>query len=148
MIQKGTLPTTGQIELVIDEEQLKMLERGLINEIRTSAIISFPDQPTVSKKKIYFTINFSHSPGTHQSITQTVSSNSTFLNNNTVTGLSRARNYMVDQLITRNSWLLFGELEGENRIPMIILLSISLNIATYSFKKRDEELKEFNPHLN
>ncbi len=148
MMQKGSLPTVGQIELELDESKLKMLERGLINELPITATISLPHKPTETKKIIKIILLLVSAPGSHESTSKIVSAGSNMFNEQTANGLARASNYFLDKIIARNSWLLFGKIQGENPVPIIILFSINFNIGTYSFRKTGETDKEFNPRLN
>jgi len=148
MVQKGTLPTVGQIEFDLDESKLGMLERRLVNELPVTAVISFPDKPTETKKRIQIILQMAACPGAHESISKSVSAGSNILNNSTATGLARANNYMMDKIISKSSWLLFGKLAGENPVPIIVLFCVRLNLGTYSFKKKEESTKDFNPQLN
>lgn len=149
MIQKGTLPIVGQIEIEFDESQWDMLYKRLINEFLTEAIILFPDQPSVSKKKIRVVINRAVKPGTFISTTRTGSGEiSNYLDQPTTTGLARAQYYFMDNLVARNSWMLFSKLQGDNPVPIIILFNPILNLGTYSFKKKEEGMKDFNPQNN
>jgi len=148
MVQKGSLPTVGQIEFDLDESKLGMLERRLVNELPVTAVISFPDKPTETKKRIQIILQMAACPGAHESISKSVSAGSNILNNSTATGLARANDYMMDKIIYKSSWLLFGKLAGENPVPIIVLFCVRLNLGTYSFKKKEESTKDFNPQLN
>ena len=148
MLQKGSLPTVGQIEFDLDEARLNMLEKRLINELPLTATISFPDNPKETKKIIRIILELAASPGSHESISKSISAGSNLLSKSTATGLARAGDYMMDKIISKNSWLLFGKIAGENPTPIIILFCIRFNLGTFSFKKKEESAKEFNPQLN
>jgi hypothetical protein len=149
MLQKGSLPITGQVQIEFNETQWDMLCKRLINEFPIDVIILFPDEPSMSKKKIAVIAQKTIRPGTFISVTHTGAGEiSNALDQPTVTGLARAQYYFMDNLIVKNSWILFGKIQGDNPVPIIILFNPILNMGTYSFKKKEETSESFNAQLN
>ncbi len=63
MTQKGSLPLSGKIDFQFNEALLSTVAKGLIPETIIEAIISFPDQPEKTPKKISVTVNDVTTPG-------------------------------------------------------------------------------------
>ncbi len=148
MQQIGPLPVTGQIQFEFDENQFKMLQNRLINEVLIDATISFPHNPSKGMKKIKITMKKAFGPGNHITQSHTVGYRSSDMNESTMSGLGRAQNYLLDEIIVKNSWLLFGTVHGSNNLPIIIIFLKEMKYGTYSFKKKDEDAATFNPALN
>lgn len=148
MEQKGSLPTTGQIDFVLNEVQLGFLKQGLINQFSMDAIISWPDNPLETKKKIKLYIEAVKSPGSVRAQTVYGRHKSNFLNENTMQGVSRTQIYLMDKILFPSSWILFGKLQGDNPIPIVILFYPQLTLGIYSFKRKEETLMQFNPQMN
>ena len=148
-VQHGPLPTTGQIVFQFDPAQASMLSRGLISSFLIKATISFPDQPEITAKIIEVSIKKAIDGQSTDWSTRT----SSFLTDITdatdaTTGIVRAKNYLMDQIMHKNSWLLFGNLEGPNKNPIVIMFYTIGNIGTYSLKRKEEVWKPFDPQLN
>ena len=148
MTQRGPLPNTGQINFELNETQLDMLMKGLINSFPMEAIVSYPENPSLGKKKLRLIIEVAYSPGLFIAVTQTGKTLSNLLNKKVADGLSRSCDYFMDNIIAPNSWVLMGRLQGDDPVPIIILFNPTMNLGTYSFKKKEETMREFNPQNN
>jgi hypothetical protein len=148
MLQKGSLPLTGQIIFDFDESQIRLITRNLVSKITISAIISFPDKPETAKKKIEVTIVKAQDPAKINSESILKKAESNFLPPETLHGVCRAQGYLFDNIISKNCWLLFGFLEGPKQIPITIVFYTTIKIGVYSFKKPEETGKEFGMSLN
>jgi hypothetical protein len=146
--KRGSLPISGQIDFILDDVQLNLLKNGLINKFLMDAIISWPDNPSETKKKIKLIIESAESPGSVKAETSSGRHNSNFLDENTMRGISRAEIYMMNRILIPKTWILFGRLQGDNPLPIIIMFYVELNFGTYSFKKDKETLEQFNFRLN
>ncbi len=148
MPQKGTLPLTGQVTVAIDDPRLELLRSGLITEIRMEGIFSFPHDTSLSHKKVRLCIVHAHPPGGHVANSVVRNSQSDFLSVETVNGIARGMRYLTDKVFIPRSWLLFGFLDGEKKIPIIIVYCPLFQFGVYSFKREEEKLAAFNPQLN
>lgn len=148
MIQKGSLPLTGQITLHIDTDIFEILDSRLMLEFPINGVLSFPDNPEVSKKKVGIILKKVSRPGTHNVETMTGNIITRAYPQETARGLARSLNYFVDHIFYKNSWLLFGTLKGDNPIPIVVVYNEQLKIGVYSFKKKDETDAEFAARLN
>lgn len=148
MVQKGAVPDMGQIDFEFNEIQLDMLEKRLINSFQMDAIISSPDIPSEIKRKIKLTIENVHRPGSVLLKSTIASTDSNFFNKNELGGMFRAQIYLMDKIIAPQSWIMFGRLQEGNQRPIAIFFFPALKIGTYSFKKKEESIENFNPSLN
>ena len=148
MIQKGKLPLTGKIDFDFNNDQIGLLHRKLISSFKLDGIISFPDTPSETKKKIIIYIEGVISPQEMTKDTHTIKTVSKEFKKETMYGIARTRDYLFDKILAKSCWILFGFLEGENKIPIIITFYTVINFGVYSFKKPEETHEEFNPRLN
>jgi hypothetical protein len=148
MIKKGPLPNQGQIDFELNEVQLDMLEKGLISTLPMEAIVSYPENPELGKKKIRLTIEAAYSPGLFIPISISTKAVSNILNGKTADGLSRCLDYFMDKIIAPKSWVLMGKTQGDDPVPIIIMFNPILKLGTYSFKKKEESMESFNPQNN
>ena len=146
--QIGSLPLTGQITPVVEESMLVMLNRNLTKALSIEAILSYPHDEEIGKKKVRITIHTTMRPGEYWSKTTSVGSKSSTFSEKDLAGLGRTQNYLWDKVIIPKAWILFGELEGPKKIPIVIIFSFTFNFGAYSFKKETESHQDFNPQLN
>lgn len=148
MIQKGTFPASGRIDFELNKVQLGILEKGLINFFKMDAIVSHPDQPLLGKRKLKLKILYVHTPGSITIKTKGVRNESNIFSKETSSGLARTHEYLIDSILSPNSWILFGTVEGSKSISIVICFFVDLNLGTYALKKDNESEKDFNPQMN
>lgn len=140
---KGKLPITGLITLESDEAQWLMLAKGLINELKITALV---EKEPGMKVRIKLIINRILSPdmmsGYH------VCSAQSNLGNDISMGLSRSWEFFYNHL-EKNSWMFMGYIDSEEKVSILINYYKSVNIAIYTQKlKTDQDNNFFPAHLN
>lgn len=147
MKQIGTLPLTGKIEFEFNPESLKLFEKKIITQLRLEAIISFPDKPDVTRKKITIDVVDTWGPGNFETATTSLgcTGDSDVARSNS---MHRAQIYLIDQILNKACWVIAGTLAGAKPIPIMILYYPVLSIGTYSFKKEKDVVKNTQPNLN
>lgn len=142
---KGKLPATEFIKLESNEDQWNMLIRGLFNELKTTAIIQKEKDQNVRIRlvitKIYRPEEFIRS---NKVIVETN------MEKDIANGIFRNREFIND-FLSEKSWLLFGFIDGEEKVPILINYYETINIAVYSQKLKEDEAKAFfpiDPNLN
>ncbi len=148
-MQKGTLPLTGIIDFIFNEMALSNLAEDLIRKLNIDAIISFPNSPHITKKRIHIKLLNAISPGDMLSVTTNTHTKEimSIFTEATITGIGRSLAYFSDHIVVKKSWVLFGTV-GETEKPIVIIFLPALNTGTFSFKKEKETDHEFNPTLN
>ncbi len=152
MEQKGSLPINGQITFDFSEEALMLVAKGLSKRITVSSIISFPDQPSITKKRINVVVTRVHpaeSFGINAKTFFLEQPSEDLIKKNETKAFGRVRDYLNNQILARITWLIIGHIEdGSKKIPIMIFYVPSLNTGSYSFKKDSETEAEFVPQLN
>jgi len=139
---KGKLPVTQMIKLESDESKWMMLVRGLINELKTTALIEKdPGVEVRIRLVIDQIIPPEHMRGKNICRTETN------LGENVAIGLSRSREFFSN-FLDKTTWLFLGYIEGEEKAPILITYYQSIEITIYTQKVKGEEKKEFFPGLN
>ncbi len=147
MTQKGSLPTKGKIEFELKTEQLMLFQKGLLSKVEIEAIISFPEKPEISSKRIRFEVLNVWSPeDSSQKTTSTATDGN--MGKATLNGMHQAQIYLVDHILSKSCWSFTGTLVGSKQIPIVIQYYQCLNYGTYCFKPDNMELSEFNFRLN
>ncbi len=136
---KGQLPPTGKMILESEESQWRMLVRGLINELITSAII---ERPGETKVRIRLIITEIMAPENKLEKTRCVTLSN--LQQEMANGLSRISEYVVN-LTESNKWIFIGRIEGEEKKPIIIAYYPVLQMTVYSQKLAGESVNNFSP---
>jgi hypothetical protein len=111
---KGKLPVTGFIELESNEAQWLMLTKGLINDLRITALIE--KEPNI-KVRVKIVITRILSPDlVFRSSSCTARTN---MGVEISKGISRSWEYFANY-ISKNSWLLMGYIDSEEKVPILI----------------------------
>lgn len=137
---KGKIPNTAEMLLESTEGQWRLLSRGLINQLNTSAIIELPNK----KIKIQLIIHTIIPPeNSSTSITYQIESNA---NETMNTGLARIASFLAQKLENRK-WIFVGEIIGDNKIPIVIIHYALLQKTIYSIKTHNEKTLNFLPNF-
>lgn len=151
MIQKGSLPVSGQITFDFSEERLILVAAGKSPQDYIHGVISFPDQPEESDKSINLVVTKVYPANTlrvrSKSVADSVSFKSLFNDTEKYT-FSRVRDYLNNQILIKLSWLLAGYLDNDDKTPIMILYVPELETGAYSLKKESEMAEEFDVKLN
>lgn len=138
---KGKIPATSLLKLESEESQWRILARGIINELKTSALVERLPGSTV---RIQLVIKKIIPPESSQRIT--ICHTETNFGEQVAAGLSRSREFLSDYL-GKSAWLFIGYIDGEERTPIIITHYESVNITIYTQKLKAEEADKFFPML-
>lgn len=138
---KGQIPVTDIIKLESCEDQWRLLDNGIIKELKTSGLIELKDGRTV---RIRFTIIKALSPeNNYTECRGTVTGNlGTEINN----GLSIAISF-ASTLNNQRSWVLVGIIDGEERKPILIIYYQLMSLSIYTQKLSQEEKVNFFPNV-
>lgn len=136
------LPVSQMIELQSNEDQWGILIRGLINEIKCTALIQRDNQP---RAQVNLVIQKIISPDMLKSKTQCTTTTS--MGDDVGKGTSRITEFLHD-FLDKDRWMLFGYIDGPNQIPILITYYKSISVTIYTQKLISEQLKGFLPdHL-
>lgn len=137
-MKKGKIKNTGELKLESDEQQWQLLLNGLINEIKTSALIELDDK-TIRIKLVIREISAPHQRQVHTACR--VQGNADEAINQ---GISRINSYL-DQMLERSAWIFIAYINGERKLPVIIAYYPILKLFIYSLKKDSEAKQNFIP---
>lgn len=138
-MEKGKLPITEKIILESDESLWNLFINGLIEEVKTSGVIE--KEPNV-RVRVKLTITDIASPKNlwwRKNIQLTTSLKQEFAE-----GLKRSLGFMYEYLF-KTTWLFYGYIDGEEKIPITIIHVQSLDLSVYTQKLKDEPIKMFFP---
>ena len=136
---KEKLPLTAEIILESNEYQWRLLINGLVNELKTSGII------TVSPEhKIRVQLEIKDIIPPEDSSTTVLHQVDSSLGKEASSGIERIATMVSDKL-EKNKWIFIGEMAGNNNAPIIIIYYEFLNIFVYSQKLKEENHKKFLP---
>ena len=138
---KGKLPETHFIFLEkSDEGQWRLLVRGLVNELRISALV---EKEPGYQVRIQIVINEIYSP--EQLKNKTTCHTDTNLNKNIANGISRIGEFFNDYL-GKTTWLFAGYIDGEEKVPIVVYHYQVINMSVYTQKLKGEDIKNFLPY--
>ncbi len=138
-MEKGKLPVTEKIILESNEDQWRLHANGLITELKTSGIIK--KEPGVKVRvNLVFTkiipperLEFTESMSIHANFEQVF-----------IGGMFRSFTFLYE-FLHKSTWLFFGYIEGEEKIPVMVLHIHDIKMSIYTQKLRDEQMKIFHP---
>lgn len=133
-------PTTQIIKLSSNIDQLSLLEKGLIKDIRTKGIVSRKEQSNVIVNiriiKVFSPKNFTGTFKTHLK-TQTISKSDAIV-------LETIYDFF-NAFCNEKRWLIVGYIEGKKEHPILIVYYEIIDIAVYSIKFSTNEIENFFP---
>lgn len=147
----SSLATTGKAEFKFDEFSLSNLARKLVQSLSITLTLSSPERPHEPSKKVRVVFDRAISPNTVRSTTAVIGRERIVTNleqGSNVNGISRAQNYMSDIMLSYEAWVLIGEVDGGARRQIAVIFIPKLGYGTYSFRKPDESINDFDPSLN
>jgi hypothetical protein len=146
-MNKIKLPISKEIFLESNSDQWRLFFRKLINNLYFFGIISIDDS-----RKVRISISIERVLPPELSRSETKCKTETDMGQDVSIGISRITEFLNDHL-AKDCWLLFGHIQGENKIPILIMYYESINLAIYTQKLTTETLTNFvpkniNPQLN
>ena len=139
---KGKIPVTQILILESDESQWMMLVRGLVNNLKTTAIIERePGEKVRVRIIIEKIIPPNYITTANRCLTQTP------LGENFAVGISKSKEFL-NNLLDKTTWLFMGYIDGDEKTPILIVHHQLINITIYTQKLKDEDGKKFFPCLN
>jgi len=132
------LPATGILKLESQETQWKMLSRGLINQLETSALIEIETNRTI---RIKLVIKRIFSP--EQINCQTKSFFNTDLEKRVNNGLARIDEFFSG-LLMKSQWTFTGFIDNREDAPILIIHYSLINITIYTQKLNSENFSDFS----
>jgi len=141
---KGKIPVTSMITLESEKAQWQILIKGLISELKTTALIEID-----STKKVRINLIITRIIPPKYLRHKTTCSVESNMGEQVASGVSRTKEFIID-FLDGNSYLFMGFIDGEEKIPILIVHYESINITVYTQKLKTEETKKFFPdhHLN
>lgn len=136
---RGKIPPTEKLILESEESQWRMLVRGLINELRTTALIERSPEQTV---RVHLVIE-SIIPPEHNRETNRCNVESN-MEKKISSGLARTKEFTNDWL-SKSMWMFVGYIEGEGRTPILITYYECIKTFFYTQKLVDESHNTFSP---
>ncbi len=142
-MEKTKLPISDVITLESNPDQWTLVFRKLIKEISFHGIIAIDNN---RKVKISIVIQKVLPP--EHSRSETRCNTNTNMGQDISIGISRITEFLNDYL-AKDCWLLSGYIDGEHRIPIVIMYYEKLDLAIYSQKLTTEDVSKFMPaHFN
>ena len=138
-MNKIKLPVSKQISLESTPDQWRLFFKNLINNLSFFGIIAID-----SDRKVKISISIEKVLPPEFSYSETKCKTQTDLGQNMAIGISRITEFLNDYL-AKDCWLLFGYIQGENKIPILIMYYESINLAIYTQKFKNENLVNFLP---
>lgn len=136
---KGQLPNTSNIQLETGEEHWTLLVRGLVNELKMSGIVEIEPGRRV---RIRMLIKEIYPP--NQLRNKNTSITRSNFDSSTSNGLDRVNEKLLDFLDSQK-WIMFGEIQAEITMPIIIVHYHVIKTTFYTQKTKEESSKNFFP---
>jgi hypothetical protein len=142
-MNKIKLPISEKIILESNPDQWRLLFRKLITKFDFYGIIEINDG-----RKVKISIVLQEVLPPEYSTSETKCNTRTNMGHDISTGISRITEFLNDYL-AKDCWLLSGYIDGEHRIPIVIMYYEKLDLAIYSQKLTTEDVSKFMPaHFN
>ncbi|MEW6617374.1 MAG: hypothetical protein AB1333_03060 [Patescibacteria group bacterium] len=139
---KGKLPITEKIILESNEDQWRLKVKKLITDFKTSGII---EKEPGTKVRVQLTINEIIPP--ERVRWEKILSLKTDNHEEYTESLRKSLLFLYDSML-KTIWTFYGYIEGEQRIPIIIIYVESTNVGIYTQKLKSESTEHFfPPHL-
>ncbi|HPS21680.1 MAG TPA: hypothetical protein PLO44_02645 [Candidatus Paceibacterota bacterium] len=138
---KGKLPVTGFITLESDESSWSLLVNKLVEKVLTSALVEIGEKKV--RVKIILQVIF---PPNSMRIDRKLVFTSQ-LGEGFAKGNQRTWKFFAE-FLDRGSWTFLGYIDGENKVPVLIVYYPQINKAVYSQKLASENDQEFHPYMN
>jgi hypothetical protein len=138
---KGKLPVTGFITLESDESSWSLVINGLVEEVSTSALVEIGEK----KARVKIVLQVIFPPNSIKSSRRVVFSSE--LGESFAKGNQRTWKFFAE-FLDKGSWTFLGYIDGENKVPVLIVYYPQINKAVYSQKLADENNEEFHPYMN
>lgn len=144
--KRGKIPATSSLVLESDESQWRMLAGGLINDLKTTALVELMDKPVKVVRIRLLIENIIPPEMTHSEFKSYCEGNNGPQINS---GLSRISEYL-NKKMEEGLWIFVGKITGRNETPVIITYYPKLKLFLYSQKLSSEKEKNFKimPSLN
>ena len=138
---KGKLPVTGDILLETNESQWNLVYRGIIDELPLTGVIEIE---TDRRVRIKIIITEVYPPECIQTIFQ----GGTYTTNLKEASVSLSRiGTHVYNFLESKKWILIGEIQGENTVPIVLVHYSLIEKTFYSQKTKDECVENFLPSI-
>ena len=141
---KAGLPIEGLLDMRFEKDVLMLLRNKLCKQLEVDIFIHLPLKDTKAKLKVRLT--YVEAPGDSVTYADTTLSHTDYEDIAKATGFMRADHVMGNEL-RKKMWWLYGTTYGPNERPICISILPDV-ISSYSFKREDEELQNFNPLWN
>lgn len=136
--KRGKINNTGKLTLECNEDQWQILLKGLVSEIKTTALIKH-DGLIIRIKLVLTGISAPHQ---RRVLTDCrVQSNADEATNQSISRI----NIYLNQMMEQTAWIFSAYINGEKNLPIIISYYPVLNIFIYTLKKKSELKENFFP---
>lgn len=136
---KGKIPATKEIVLASNTEQWTLIEKGLINEFKCSGIIQRNPE---SKINIHVTLTSVIGPSNYR--WENIVNIEGDITKQMKCGFERI-NEFFSNFCNRSVWILSGHINGNNKLPILILHYEIFNLSIYTLKFKRESYLDFLP---
>ncbi len=139
---QGKLPVTEKIVLESNKDQWRLQVNGLVTEFKTSGII---EKEPGTKVRVQLTISEIMPP--ERVRWEKILSLKTDNHVEFAESLRRSLGFLYDSIL-KTIWTFYGHIEGETRIPVVIIYTESMGVGIYTQKLQSESTEHFfPPHL-
>lgn len=140
-MEKGKLPITGRIVLESNEDQWRLKVNGLINELKISGVI---EKEPGMKVRVNITLSEIISPERLKFTDDMIFQSN--LEQVFVGGTYRTFSFLYN-FFHKSTWIFLGYIDGNEKIPVMILHIHDIGISIYTQKLKSEQLKIFHPRF-
>lgn len=137
----GPVNNDGFIKITFNPDLFQMIKSSLISSSEIYGILETVDGRTA---KVKVKITFAQCTKRGSLITETQSMVSSNPDAEVSIGLMRSVNFMFNEYLLKNCWILAGVI-SETNTPIVITYFITGDKATYSLKRKRDNLKNFSP---
>lgn len=141
---RGKIPLSGVIVLESNDAQWSLLANRFISDFRMSGVIEIEPE-----RRVRIQILVKRALSQKQMYTENRCTTESNMGPEVSNGINRIHQKVNDFLSSKH-WIMIGEIEGENPVPIVLIHYCHINMTFYSQKKENEsELNFFgNQSLN
>jgi len=135
---KEKIPSTAEIIIADEEDKWRFLVNNIINQLKTRAVINLPSQTIKLNLNIYIIIPPEKVENTfiHQILPSA--------DNPLSIAYTQIFTFLINKLESKK-WILIGEIDGEQKIPIILVHYPVISTTFYSTKLDIEQMNDSVP---
>ena len=132
---KGTIPSTAKIILECDEPQLRLITNKVINQLETSVLLE------IKTKKVRLKIVITEVCPPEQLLGGGTVTEQTNFKKTISDGISKIVEFR-NNLLHNDLWILTGYINGNKKVPIVIMHHKKIDLTIYTTTKEDSSNKK------